>query len=45
MAAKTETQGKDDPFSGDDCFARRCHGFPLQELVSFVKKGRSVLEW
>src|SRR3989449_1619422 len=45
MAAKTEAQGKDDPFPGDGCFAWRRHGFPLQELVSFVKKGRSVLEW
>src|SRR2546425_10199654 len=45
VAAKTEAQGKDDPFPGDGCFARRRHGFPLQELVSFVKKGCSVLEW
>src|SRR2546426_9255464 len=45
VAAEPEAQGKDDPFPGDGCFTRRCHGFPLQELVSFVKKGRSVLEW
>src|SRR3989449_2665924 len=45
VAAKTEAQGKDDPFPGDGFFARLCHVFPLQELVSFVKKGCSVLEW
>src|SRR2546428_12483314 len=45
VAAEPEAQGKDDPFPGDGCFAWCRHGFPLQELVSFVKKRRSVLEW
>ena len=45
VAAEPEAQGKDDPFPGDGCFARRCHSFHLQELMSFVKKGQSVLEW